>query len=32
MIKESQYPQGLFTGSPQTLAALRETIDQALGR
>jgi spermidine synthase len=32
MIKESQYPDGLFTGSPATLAALRETINQALGR
>jgi spermidine synthase len=32
MIKESQYPEGLFTGSPQTLTALRETINQALGR
>jgi spermidine synthase len=32
MIKESQYPDGLFTGSPSTLTALRETINQALGR
>jgi spermidine synthase len=32
MIRESRYPDGLFTGSPATLAALRETIDQALGR
>ena len=32
MIKESQYPERLFTGSPQTLAALRQTIDEALGR
>ena len=32
MIKESRYPDGLFTGSPQTLAALRETINQSLGR
>jgi len=32
MVKESQYPEGLFTGSPATLAALRETIDKSLGR
>jgi spermidine synthase len=32
MIKESQYPEGLFTGSPATLAALRSAINQALGR
>jgi spermidine synthase len=32
IIKETQYPDGLFSGSPQTLAALRETINQALGR
>jgi spermidine synthase len=32
MIKESQYPDGLFTGSPQTLSALRATVSQALGR
>jgi spermidine synthase len=32
MIKESQYPDGLFTGSPQTLAALRSVVGQALGR
>jgi hypothetical protein len=32
MIKESRYPEGFFTGSPQTLAALRQTIDEALGR
>ena len=32
MIKESQYPEGLFTGSPQTLGALRQTVNQALGR
>jgi spermidine synthase len=32
MIKESRYPEGLFTGSPQTLAALRSAINQTLGR
>lgn len=32
MIKESQYPDGLFVGSPQTLSALRATVNQALGR
>jgi spermidine synthase len=32
MIKESRYPEGLFSGSPQTLTALRQTIDEALGR
>ncbi len=32
MIKESQYPDNLFTGSAQTLAALRSTVNQALGR
>ena len=32
MIKESQYPDALFTGSSQTLAALRSTVNQALGR
>jgi spermidine synthase len=32
MIKESQYPEGLFTGSAQTLAALRSAVNQALGR
>jgi spermidine synthase len=32
MIKETRYPDGLFSGSPQTLTALRETINQALGR
>jgi spermidine synthase len=32
MIKDSQYPEGLFTGSPATLTALRATVNQALGR
>jgi hypothetical protein len=32
MIKDSQYPDGLFTGSPATLATLRSAINQALGR
>jgi spermidine synthase len=32
MIKESRYPEGLFTGSPQTMAALRSAINQTLGR
>ena len=32
MIRDSRYPEGLFTGSPQTLAALHQTIDQSLGR
>jgi len=32
MIRESRYPDdGLFTGSPQTLVALRQTIEQSLG-
>ena len=33
MIKDSRYPEdGLFTGSPQTMAELRQTIEQSLGR
>jgi len=32
MIKQSQYPEGLFIGSPATLTALRATVNQALGR
>jgi spermidine synthase len=32
MIKETQYPEGLFTGSPATLTALRAAVNQALGR
>ena len=32
MIKETQYPDGLFTGSAATLTALRETINQNLGK
>jgi hypothetical protein len=32
MIKDSQYPEDLFEGSPATLAALRETINKSLGR
>ena len=33
MIRESRYPDdGLFTGSPQTMAVLRQTIEQSLGR
>ena len=32
MIKESRYPEGLFTGSPATLAALRSAVNQTLGR
>jgi len=32
MIKETQYPDGLFTGSPATLTALRAAVNQALGR
>jgi spermidine synthase len=32
MIKESRYPEGLFTGSPETMSALRAEISQSLGR
>ena len=32
MIAESKYPEGLFTGSPETLAALRQKINSGLGR
>jgi len=32
MIKESRYPEGLFTGTPQTMAALRTAVNQTLGR
>jgi spermidine synthase len=32
MIKESQYPEGLFTGSPETMSALRAAINETLGR
>jgi len=32
MIKDSQYPEGLFEGSPATLAALRQAINGSLGR
>ena len=32
MIKESQYPEGLFTGSPATMSALRVAIAQTLGK
>jgi len=32
MIRDSQYPEDLFEGSPATLAALREKINQALGK
>jgi spermidine synthase len=31
MIKDSQYPEDLFEGSPATLAGLREKINQSLG-
>jgi spermidine synthase len=31
MIKESRYPEDLFTGSPETLTALRTRIQQSLG-
>jgi spermidine synthase len=31
MIKESKYPENLFEGSPETLAALRARINQSLG-
>jgi spermidine synthase len=31
MIRESQYPEDLFEGSPETLAALRTRIEQSLG-
>jgi spermidine synthase len=32
MSAESRYPEGLFTGSPETLEALRATIQRAHGR
>jgi spermidine synthase len=32
MIKESQYPEGLFTGSASTLGALRAAVGQTLGK
>ena len=32
MIKESRYPEGLFTGSPETIAALRSAVSQTLGK
>ena len=32
MIRESQYPEGLFTGSPATLAELRGKVSQTLGQ
>jgi spermidine synthase len=31
MIRESKYPEGLFTGSPETLSALRARIGASLG-
>jgi spermidine synthase len=31
MIKDSQYPEDLFEGSPATLAGLRDKINQSLG-
>jgi spermidine synthase len=32
MISYARYPEGMFTGSPERLAALREGISRALGR
>jgi len=32
MLVHAKYPDGLFTGSPQTMAALREAISRAQGR
>jgi spermidine synthase len=31
MIKDSRYPEDLFEGSPATLAALRDKVNQGLG-
>jgi hypothetical protein len=31
MIRDSKYPEDLFVGSPETLQALRQRIDQSLG-
>ncbi|HTI43983.1 MAG TPA: fused MFS/spermidine synthase [Vicinamibacterales bacterium] len=32
MIKESRYPEGLFTGSPATMQQLRAAVSQTLGK
>jgi spermidine synthase len=32
MIKESKYPEGLFTGKPETMTALRAAVSQTLGK
>jgi hypothetical protein len=32
MLVHARYPDGLFTGSPQTLAVLRDAIARAQGR
>jgi spermidine synthase len=32
MIKESRYPEGRFTGSPETIAALRTAVAKTIGR
>ena len=32
MIKNSQFPEGVFAGSPATLSALREMVSSSLGR
>ena len=32
MIRESQYPEGLFAGSPATIAELRGKVSQTLGK
>jgi hypothetical protein len=32
MIQKSKYPDGLFTGTPDTLATLRTRVESALGQ
>jgi hypothetical protein len=32
MLQYARYPEGMFTGSPETLQALRDAIQRATGR
>ena len=32
MIKDSRYPEGRFTGSPETLTTLRAAVSRTIGR
>jgi len=32
MLQYARYPDGMFTGSPETLQALRDAIQRATGR